>query len=101
MRDRRQDRRPRNRPPRTVGLKRSIVATARLAAVGLALLPVSLAARAADTDLVPVRMAVNLSGGQGEVPYVVQKFGLDKKHGLSLEEVALSAPGQQYIMFRS
>ncbi len=46
-------------------------------------------------------MAVNLSGGQGEVPYVVQKFGLDRKHGLVVDEVALSAPGQQYIMFRS
>jgi hypothetical protein len=79
-----------------VGLKRQArapaVTAARIGAITIAFLAVCSPAHAADAELVPIRMAGNISGGQGEVPYVVQKFGLDRKHGLVLDEVALSAP---------
>jgi len=84
-----------------VGLKGVPVIAARVAALAFAVLAAATGARAADESPVPVRIAVILSGGQGEVPYVVRRFGLDKKHGLAMEQVALSAPGQQYLMFRS
>jgi NitT/TauT family transport system substrate-binding protein len=50
---------------------------------------------------VPVRIGVIASGGQTEVPYAVQKYALDKKYGIALQEVDLSAPGQQYVRFRT
>jgi NitT/TauT family transport system substrate-binding protein len=54
-----------------------------------------------DPSLVPVRIAVIGSSGQDEVPYAIQQFGLDKKHGLALEVIDYAAPGQQYTMYRS
>jgi len=48
-----------------------------------------------------VRMAVIGSSGQDEVPYVVQRFGLDRKHGLALEIVDFAVPGQQYTLHRA
>jgi NitT/TauT family transport system substrate-binding protein len=35
------------------------------------------------------------------VTYVIQQFGIDKKHGLAVQQVELSAPGQQYVMLRA
>ncbi len=52
-------------------------------------------------EAVPIRMGVIASGGQTEIPYAVQKHALDKKYGIALQEVDLSAPGQQYVMFRA
>jgi NitT/TauT family transport system substrate-binding protein len=51
-------------------------------------------------DEIPVRIGVIKSAGQGDVAYVIAQFGLDKKHGLVLQQVDLSAPGQQYVMLR-
>ncbi|HXQ53012.1 MAG TPA: ABC transporter substrate-binding protein [Stellaceae bacterium] len=52
-------------------------------------------------DAVPVRFAVIGSSGQNEVPYAVQQFGLDKKHGLAMEVMDYAMPGQQYTMYKS
>jgi len=52
-------------------------------------------------EAIPVRIGVITSGGQSEVPYAIKEFGLDKKYGFAMEQVDLSAPGQQWIMFRS
>jgi NitT/TauT family transport system substrate-binding protein len=52
-------------------------------------------------EAVPVRMGVIASGGQTEIPLAVQKYALDRKYGIALQEVDLSAPGQQYVMFRA
>jgi NitT/TauT family transport system substrate-binding protein len=51
-------------------------------------------------DEIPVRIGVIKSAGQGDVTYVIQRFGIDRKHGLALSQVDLSAPGQQYVMLR-
>lgn len=48
-----------------------------------------------------LRFAVIGSGGQTEVPYAIQQAGLDKKYGINIEIVDFTAPGQQYILFRS
>src|SRR5262249_38266984 len=50
---------------------------------------------------IPVRFAVIGSSGQSEVPYAVQRYGLDRKHGLALQIVDFAAPGQQYMMYRA
>ncbi len=76
--------------PKRTGLKWSVAAF-------FAVLLSPLAGWSAD---IPIRIGVVTSGGQGEVPYVIQQFGLDKKHGLSMQVVELSAPGQQYVMLR-
>jgi NitT/TauT family transport system substrate-binding protein len=52
-------------------------------------------------ETVTLRMGVIPSGGQTVVPYAVQRHGLDRKHGIALQQVDLSAPGQQYVMFRA
>jgi len=52
-------------------------------------------------EAVPVRIGVIASGGQTEIPYAVQKYALDRKYGLAMQEVDLSAPGQQYVRFRT
>jgi hypothetical protein len=45
-------------------------------------------------------MGVIKSAGQADITYVIQQFGIDKKHGLAVQQVELSAPGQQYVMLR-
>ena len=50
---------------------------------------------------IPVRLAAIGSGGQDEVPFAIQRYGLDKKHGFALELIDFAVPGQQYTMFRS
>ena len=52
-------------------------------------------------DEIPIRIGVIKSGGQADVTYVIQQFGIDKKHGLTVQQVELSAPGQQYVMLRA
>lgn len=51
-------------------------------------------------DEIPIRIGVIKSAGQADVTYVIQQFGIDKKHGLAAQQVELSAPGQQYVMLR-
>jgi ABC-type nitrate/sulfonate/bicarbonate transport system substrate-binding protein len=53
----------------------------------------------AQTPIV-VRFGVNASGGQTEVVDAVKKYKLDKKYGFDVQETDLTAPGQQYVMFR-
>jgi NitT/TauT family transport system substrate-binding protein len=48
-----------------------------------------------------LRFAVIGSGGQTEVPFAIQRTGLDKKYGINIEIIDFAAPGQQYNMFRS
>jgi NitT/TauT family transport system substrate-binding protein len=48
-----------------------------------------------------LRFAVIGSAGQTEVPFAIQRAGLDKKYGINIEIVDFAAPGQQYNMFRS
>lgn len=50
---------------------------------------------------VAVRFAVIGSSGQSEVPFAIQRHGLDRAHGLALEVVDFAAPGQQYMLYRS
>jgi ABC-type nitrate/sulfonate/bicarbonate transport system substrate-binding protein len=54
-----------------------------------------------DASAVPIRIAVNTSGGQGEVPYVINQFQLDKKYGFDVQIVDFSAPGQQFVLVKS
>jgi NitT/TauT family transport system substrate-binding protein len=56
---------------------------------------------AAAAPPIPVRFAVIGSSGQSEVPSVVARFGLDRRHGLALATVDFAVPGQQYVMYRS
>src|SRR5258708_1879901 len=75
---------------------------ARRRIIGIAVL-VSLAGVPSDgwgADEIPVRIGVIKSAGQADVTYVIQQFGIDKKHGLAVQQVELSAPGQQYVMLR-
>ncbi len=51
-------------------------------------------------DEIPIRIGVIKSAGQADVTYIIQQFGIDKKHGLAVQQVELSAPGQQYVMLR-
>jgi ABC-type nitrate/sulfonate/bicarbonate transport system substrate-binding protein len=51
-------------------------------------------------DEIPVRIGVIRSGGQADVTYVIRQFGIDRKYGLAVQQVDLSAPGQQYVMLR-
>lgn len=51
--------------------------------------------------LIPVRIAVSPPSGQGAVPYVIRKFGLDRKYGFTLEQVDFASPGQQFLLARS
>jgi NitT/TauT family transport system substrate-binding protein len=51
-------------------------------------------------DEIPIRIGVIKSAGQSDVTYVIRQFGIDKKHGLAVQQVELSAPGQQYVMLR-
>jgi ABC-type nitrate/sulfonate/bicarbonate transport system substrate-binding protein len=51
-------------------------------------------------DEIPVRIGVIRSGGQGDVTYVIRQSGIDRKYGLALQQVDLSAPGQPYVMLR-
>lgn len=50
---------------------------------------------------IPVRIAVSPSSGQGSVPYVIRKFGLDRKYGFKIEQVDFASPGQQFLLARS
>ena len=52
-------------------------------------------------DEIPVRIGVIKSAGQADLTYVIRQFGIDKKHGLAVQQVELSAPGQQYVMLRA
>lgn len=63
--------------------------------------PVASAAPAASQSPIAVRIAAIGSGGQDEVPFAIQKYGLDKKHGLAMQLVDFAVPGQQYTMLRS
>jgi NitT/TauT family transport system substrate-binding protein len=70
--------------------------------IGLALL-VAMAGAPSDgrgADEIPIRIGVIKSAGQSDVTYVIQQFEIDKKHGLVVRQVDLSAPGQQYVMLR-
>lgn len=69
---------------------------------GLALLTAAAVASSAawGADDTPVRIGVIKSAGQSDVPYVLRQFGIDRKHGLVVTEVDMSAPGQQYVMLR-
>jgi len=51
-------------------------------------------------DEIPIRIGVIKSAGQADITYVIRQFGIDKKHGLAVQQVELSAPGQQYVMLR-
>lgn len=55
---------------------------------------------AAAQSPVPVHLAAIGSGGQDEVPYAIQKYGLDKKYGFDLQLIDFTTPGQQYTMMR-
>src|SRR5580700_5750523 len=79
-------------------MKRTTALT--LLAGGVAL-PSTWSRPAAAQSPLPVRIAAIGSGGQDEVPYAVQRFGLDKKYGLAMELIDFAAPGQQYTMLRS
>lgn len=68
---------------------------------GAALAATAWPARTFAQTAIPVRFALIGSGGQDEVPAVIQQFGLDKKYGLALELIDFTAPGQQYAMFRA
>jgi NitT/TauT family transport system substrate-binding protein len=57
--------------------------------------------RASAQTPIDVRFAVNASGGQTEVLDAIKKYNLDKKYGFAVQEVDLTAPGQQYVMFRA
>jgi NitT/TauT family transport system substrate-binding protein len=76
-------------------------------ATSLALLGTGIAAPfvssrpAAAQTPIPVRIAAIGSGGQDEVPYAIQRYGLDKKYGLAMELIDFAVPGQQYTMLRS
>ncbi len=79
-------------------VKRSTMLAASAATLaGTVTWPARIGAQAA----IPVRFALIGSGGQDEVPSVIQQFGLDKKYGLALELIDFTAPGQQYPMFRA
>jgi NitT/TauT family transport system substrate-binding protein len=67
--------------------------------LGLLLLFAGHAASAQEP--IEVRFGVIASGGQGEVPYAIRQFNLDRKYGFVLQEVDLTAPGQQYVMYRA
>lgn len=73
------------------------------AVLGLALMALGAAdVRAARGQEAPtLRFAVIGSGGQTEVPFAIQRAGLDKKYGINIEIIDFAAPGQQYNMFRS
>jgi ABC-type nitrate/sulfonate/bicarbonate transport system substrate-binding protein len=51
-------------------------------------------------DDIAIRIGVIKSGGQSDVLHVIKQFGIDKKHGIAVTQVDLSAPGQQYVMLR-
>jgi NitT/TauT family transport system substrate-binding protein len=67
----------------------------------LALLLLIPARGGAQEPPIDVRIGVIASGGQSEVPYTVRQFNLDKKYGFNMQEVDLTAPGQQYVMYRA
>lgn len=70
--------------------------------LGLALSLASGAPQASASEpLIPVRLAVIGSSGQGEVPQAIKKYRIDKKHGIDVQVIDFAAPGQQYTMFRS
>lgn len=51
--------------------------------------------------MTPVRLAVIASSGQAELTAAIQKYGLDRKHGLDMQQVDYAVPGQQYTLFRA
>ncbi len=59
------------------------------------------AGRASAQEPIAVRFGVNASGGQTEVLDAVKAYNLDRKYGFAVQEVDLTAPGQQYVMFRA
>jgi NitT/TauT family transport system substrate-binding protein len=67
----------------------------------LLVLFVMLAARASAQEPIPVRFGVNSSGGQSEVLDAIKAYNLDRKYGFAVREIDLTAPGQQYVMFRA
>src|SRR5215468_1744703 len=92
--------RARRRRARAVVSKGSLMSHKRI--VGIAVL-VILAGAPSDgrgADEIPVRIGVIKSAGQADVTYVIHQFGIDKKLGLAVQQVELSAPGQQYVMLR-
>jgi NitT/TauT family transport system substrate-binding protein len=50
---------------------------------------------------IPIRIAVSPPSGQGAVPFVIRKFGLDRKYGFRIEQVDFASPGQQFLLARS
>jgi NitT/TauT family transport system substrate-binding protein len=48
-----------------------------------------------------IRIAVIGSSGQAELTTAIEKYGLDKKHGIAVEPTDYAAPGQQYTLFRA
>jgi NitT/TauT family transport system substrate-binding protein len=58
-------------------------------------------AKGEEAGLVPIRFAVILSVGQGEIPTTVKQLGLDKKYGMDAQIVDFAVPGQQFNMLRS
>jgi NitT/TauT family transport system substrate-binding protein len=73
---------------------------ARGRVIVLALLAAFLPSAGWGADEIAVRIGVIKSGGQSDITYVAQRFGIDKKNGLAVQQVDLSAPGQQYVMLR-
>jgi NitT/TauT family transport system substrate-binding protein len=61
---------------------------------------VMLAGHASAQEPIAVRFGVNASGGQTEVLDAIKTYNLDRKYGFTVQEVDLTAPGQQYVMFR-
>jgi NitT/TauT family transport system substrate-binding protein len=50
---------------------------------------------------VPLRIGVIGSSGQAELTTVIQKFGLDREHGIDMQVTDYAAPGQQYTLLRA
>lgn len=50
---------------------------------------------------IPVRFAVNASGGQTELLDAIRKYNLGAKYGFDVQEVDVTAPGAQYVMLKS
>ena len=63
--------------------------------------PLASAPPAGAQSPIAVRIAAIGSGGQDEVPFAIQKYGLDKKYGLAMQLIDFAVPGQQYTMLRS
>lgn len=49
----------------------------------------------------PLRIGVIGSSGQAELTTAIQKYGLDREHGLDVQVTDYAAPGQQYTLLRA